>query len=92
MHVTLPGLRNPLIFTALVTSILAFRVFDQVQIMTRGGPQDATTTIMFEAVRAAFSRQQIGLASAMTVIFFVIVLAITGLQRRLARQEREVSP
>jgi len=89
-HVTLPGLRNQLAFTALVTSILAFRVFDQVQIMTQGGPNDATTTVMFEAVRAAFARQQIGLASAMTVVFFIIVLVITMAQRRLVRQVREV--
>lgn len=91
VHVTLPQLRNPLIFTALVTTILAFRVFDQVQIMTQGGPQYATTTVMYEAVRAAFERQQIALASAMTVVFFIIVLVITWLQHIVAKQERQVS-
>ncbi len=89
-HVTLPQLRNPLIFVMLVTVILAFRLFDQVQIMTQGGPNDATTTVMLEAVRAVFERQQVARASAMTVVFFVIVLAITWLQRRLARQAREI--
>lgn len=88
-HITLPQLRNPLIFVVLVTSILAFRLFDQVRIMTQGGPQARTTTVMFEAVRAAFDRQQVALASAMTVVFFLIVLAITALQRRLLREERE---
>ncbi|MGD8396974.1 MAG: sugar ABC transporter permease [Candidatus Eiseniibacteriota bacterium] len=90
-HVTLPGLRNPLIFTALVTTILAFRLFAQVEILTRGGPSGATTTVMFEAVRAAFQRQQIGLASAMTVVFFLIVLLVTWLQRALVTEEREVT-
>ncbi|GBC60796.1 sugar ABC transporter permease [Desulfonema ishimotonii] len=90
-HVTLPRLRNHLIFTALVTTILAFRLFDQVRIMTRGGPDNATTTVMFEAVRAVFERQQVGAASAMTVIFFLIVLGITRLQRMLVREEREIS-
>jgi multiple sugar transport system permease protein len=89
-HVTLPQLRNPLIFTALVTTILAFRVFDQVQIMTQGGPVDATTTVMFEAVRTVFERQQVAQASAMTVVFFVVLLVVTLLQRSLVRQEREV--
>jgi len=79
-HVTLPGLRGPLLFTALVTTILAFRLFDQVRIMTRGGPDHATTTIMYEAVRAAHGRGEVGLGSAMTVIFFVIVCGITLLQ------------
>jgi multiple sugar transport system permease protein len=89
-HVTLPQLRNPLVFTALVTTILAFRVFDQVQIMTQGGPVDATTTVMFEAVRAVFDRQQVAQASAMTVVFFVMVLVVALVQRVLVRQRREV--
>lgn len=90
-HVTLPQLRNPLIFTGFVTTILAFRLFDQVQIMTRGGPNDATTTVMYQAVTTAFERQQIGKASAMTVVFFIIVLAITTIQRFAVKQEREIS-
>jgi len=87
-HVTLPQLRNPLIFVMLVTTILAFRLFDQVQIMTRGGPDDATTTVMYEMVQAVFTRQQVARASAMTVVFFLLVLLVTLLQRRFARQER----
>jgi len=90
-HITLPQLRNPLIFVMLVTTILAFRLFDQVQIMTRGGPDYATTTVMYETVQALFSRQQVARASAMTVVFFLLVLAITLLQRRLLKQAREVS-
>ena len=89
--VTLPQLRNTLIFVVLVTTILAFRLFDQVQIMTQGGPHDATTTIMFEAVQSAFARQQIGSGAAMTVVMFLVVLLLSLLQRRIARQEREVS-
>lgn len=89
-HITLPQLRNTLIFVVLVTSILAFRLFDQVQIMTQGGPLNATTTVLYEAVQAAFARQQVAAGSAMTVVLFVVVLMITLLQRRLARQEREI--
>lgn len=90
-HVTLPQLRNTLIFVVLVTSILAFRLFDQVQIMTQGGPHDATTTVMYEAVQAAFARQQVARGAAMTVVLFLVVLLISWLQRRVARQEREVA-
>jgi multiple sugar transport system permease protein len=90
LHVTLPQLRNPLIFTALVTTILAFRVYAQVEITTRGGPVDATTTVMYETVRTVFDRQQVGQASAMTVVFFLMVLAVTLVQRRAARQRGEV--
>ncbi len=87
LHVTLPQLRNPLIFVMLVTTILAFRLFDQVQIMTRGGPDNATTTMMYEMVQAVFTRQQVARASAMTVVFFLLVLLVTLLQRRFARHE-----
>jgi multiple sugar transport system permease protein len=86
-NVTLPQLRGPLIFVVVVTSILAFRVFDQVRIMTRGGPQNASTTVVFEAVQAAFDRAQVAKGAAMAVVFFLIVLAITLLQHRLLREE-----
>ncbi len=87
-YVTLPQLRNPLIFVMLVTSILAFRLFDQVQIMTQGGPNDATTTVMYEAVKAAFEQQKMAKGAAMTVVFFLIVLGITTMQRVLVKEEK----
>jgi len=87
-HITLPQLRNTLIFVMLVTTILAFRLFEQVQIMTQGGPRHATTTVMYEAVQAAFTRQQVARGAAITLIFFLVVLIVTVLQRRAARQER----
>jgi multiple sugar transport system permease protein len=59
--------------------------------MTQGGPNNASTTVMYETVQAAFSRQQVARGSAMTVVFFLIVLLVTLLQRRVARQEREVA-
>lgn len=85
-HIILPGLRGPIAFTALITTILAFRLFDQVRIMTAGGPGNATTTVMFQTVRAAYDRQQVGLGSAMTVIFFVIVCTLSLIQLWLLRR------
>jgi multiple sugar transport system permease protein len=84
-HVTLPHLRNPLTFVVVVTTILSFRVFDQVRIMTRGGPENASTTVIHEAVRAAFDRADVARGAAMTVIFFALVLGLTILQRRLLK-------
>jgi len=88
--ITLPQLRNAIIFVVLVTTILAFRLFDQVQIMTQGGPNHATTTVMYEAVNSAFGSQQVARAAAMTVVFFTIVLLITLLQRAVTRHERVI--
>ena len=88
-HVTLPQLRNALVFVVIVTTILAFRVFDQVRIMTQGGPEDRSATVVFTAVRAAFDRSQVAGGMAMSVVFFLIVLAITLVQRSLLRQYRD---
>jgi multiple sugar transport system permease protein len=88
-NVTLPGIRNGLIFVTTVTTILAFRLFDQVWIMPQapGGPLDATRTMMLHLVETGFGEQAIGRASAVAVIFFVLVLAITIVQRRFVREE-----
>lgn len=90
LFITLPQLRNALIFVVLVTTILAFRLFDQVQIMTQGGPLHATTTVMYEAVNTAFARQQVAKGAAMTVVFFSIVLLLTLLQRYAIKHEKVI--
>lgn len=91
-NVTLPGIRNPLIFVVTVTTILAMRLFDQPMLMPNaaGGPLDSTRTAMVHMVDIGFSRQNIGRGSAIAVIFFVIVLGLTLLQRRFLREEGEV--
>lgn len=89
-HITLPQLRNSLVFVSMVTAILAFRLFDQVWILTRGGPDNATTTVMYEAFLASRERNQIGLGSAMTVIFFILVSLAALIQHLGIRQRREV--
>jgi len=89
INVTVPGIRNQLIFVATITMILSFRLYDQVVIMPQpaGGPQDATRTVMLEMVQTGFERQLIGKASAIAVVFFAIVLMITLIQRRLLKEE-----
>lgn len=92
-NVTLPGIRNGLIFVITVTTILAFRLFDQVYIMPRvpGGPLDSTRTMMLELVETGFGAQAIGRGAAIAVIFFVIVLVLTLIQRRFIREEGEAT-
>ena len=87
-HVSLPQLRNALVFVVIVTTILAFRVFDQVRIMTQGGPENHSATVVFAAVQAAFDRAQVSRGMAMSVVFFLVVLAITLVQRKLLKQTR----
>ncbi|MDH3678494.1 MAG: sugar ABC transporter permease [Acidimicrobiia bacterium] len=88
-HVTLPGIRNALIFVLTVTTILAMRLFDQPTLMPRspGGPLDSTRTVMVHMFEIGFGRQAIGRGSAVAVIFFVIVLVLTVIQRLFLREE-----
>ncbi|WP_156401611.1 carbohydrate ABC transporter permease [Agromyces sp. Soil535] len=91
LHVTLPGLRNTLVFVIMITTIFSLRLFDQVYIMTSGGPDDSTTTVMYQAVTSAFVENNVGRGSAMTVIFVLIIIAITLIQRRILRQDTQIS-
>lgn len=87
-HVTLPMLRNTTVFVVLTTTILAFRLFDQIQIMTPdGGPQQSTATMVWYAIRTGWSEGRVGYASAVSVAFVGIVLIISLLQRGLVRSE-----
>lgn len=88
--VTVPQLRNTLIFVIISTTILAFRVFTQIDVMTRGGPENATRSVVYHAVDQGFRQQQIGYGSAITIVFFVTVLLIALIQRRLLPTERPV--
>nr|WSY49450.1 sugar ABC transporter permease [Streptomyces sp. NBC_00886] len=90
-HVTLPGIRGTLVFVVMLTSVLSFRVFDQVYVLVKGGglDEDATRTVMYQAVTTAFDQNNIGQASAITVVFFLIVVALTLIQRRAVRTGNE---
>jgi multiple sugar transport system permease protein len=51
--------------------------------MTNGGPSNATTTVVYDAVESGFRNQNIAYASAISVVFFIIVLVIALIQRRI---------
>jgi multiple sugar transport system permease protein len=90
LNVTLPQLRNTTIFVVLSTTILAFQLYTQVEVLTRGGPQNATQTMIFYTKVMGFEQGKIGYASAITVVFFLIVLAISLIQRAVLKEERTV--
>jgi len=83
VHVTLPGLRNTIVFVIVSTLLLAFGLFTQVDVMTQGGPLDSTTTVVYHAVRTGFRQQDIGYGSTIAMVFFGIVLLVSVLQHVL---------
>ncbi|MFC2042847.1 carbohydrate ABC transporter permease [Chloroflexota bacterium] len=90
VNITWPLLRNTTIFVVLTTTILAFRLFDQVKVMTNGGPQNASMTTIVYVIEQGWGQLKVGYASAISVVFFIIVLVISLLQRRVLREERVV--
>ncbi|WP_235981813.1 carbohydrate ABC transporter permease [Methylobrevis albus] len=87
-HVTWPGLRNTAVLVLIVITMQAFALFAQIDVTTRGGPLDSTQTIVFQAVQRGYGKQDISGGSAISVILFVIVLAISLTQRWLTREKR----
>ena len=90
-HITVPGIRNTLIFVALVTTIMAFRVYDQVYILIRtaGANENATQTVLYQATNALSADDNLGRAAAISVFLFAVVVVITVIQRRLLRQRSD---
>lgn len=89
-YITLPQLRNTTIFVVISTTILAFKLFTQVWVMTQGGPQSATLTTIVLLYKEGYSQLRVGYASAIAVLFFLIVLCISMLQRIYLRGERMI--
>jgi len=91
-HVTLPQLRNTIIFVLIATTILSFRLYTQVEVMTQGGPENATATVVWYIVHQSIHNLRVGYASAVAVVFFLILLirVIPVLRSVIKTKEREM--
>ncbi len=73
-HITLPQLRNTTFFVMIATTVQAFKLYTQVEMMTQGGPNNSTVTVVWYMVNQSIRHLHVGYASAVSVIFFLIVL------------------
>jgi multiple sugar transport system permease protein len=85
-HITLPLLSPSSFFVLVISLINSFQVFDQVWVMTEGGPAGASSVVVEQIVRHAFRYSQMGYASAMSWLLFAVILVVTLLQFRLQRR------
>jgi len=84
-RITLP-LLSPTTFFALTISLInSFQVFDQIWIMTGGGPAGATSVLVEQIVKNAFSYGRMGYASALSWVLFLLVLTATIIQMRIQK-------
>lgn len=85
-HVTLP-MMTPTIFYNLVVGVIGtFQVFNQAYVMTDGGPNNATLFYLFYLYRTAFTESQMGYASALAWVLFMIIMVVTFLLFQNARR------
>jgi multiple sugar transport system permease protein len=85
-HVTLPLLTPSIFFAAVIALINGFQVFAQAQILTRGGPGDASRTVVMYIYEQGFRYFQMGYASTVAVLLFVIIAGLTLLQFRSSQK------
>jgi sn-glycerol 3-phosphate transport system permease protein len=83
----IPAIRPSLVFLIVTQTITGLQVFTQVQVLTRGGPAGATTTLVYELYQRAFGEglPEYGAASTVALTLLVLVLAVTVLQFRINR-------
>jgi multiple sugar transport system permease protein len=87
-YITLPLLMPSTVYVIITSVIASFQVFEQVFVMTNGGPNNSTTTIVHQIYRTAFVHLEMGYASAMALALFVILVAASLVNVRVfARKE-----
>lgn len=88
VHVTLPGLRHVSSLVLVMQVIAGFVVFGQVNIMTSGGPGNATRTLVLHLYETGFTQKHLGAGAAMALFLFALMFVISLVQLRLMREEK----
>ena len=85
--VTVPLLRNTMVYVLVSVTINTLKLFTQVYVLTNGGPSNSTVSVVYQLYKVGFLNNQQGYSSAIAVVFFLIVLAISLLQNYLMREK-----
>jgi multiple sugar transport system permease protein len=80
VHITLPMLSNTFAFVLIVALIAALQAFDQIYVMTGGGPFGSTQTIVMEIYKSGFRELELGFASALSYVLLAITLLLSLVQ------------
>lgn len=82
-HITFPLLRDISTFILVITTIGSFQVFDQIQVMTKGGPANSTEVSVLYIYKQSFQLLNMGYASSLAFVLFLIIFVLSILQLRL---------
>jgi multiple sugar transport system permease protein len=89
-NITLPLLRPTLFFVITLGLIGTYQVFDQIYVMSSGGPAKTTLTVAYLVYRNGFTNSDMGLAAAIAVLLFIIIFTLTMIQRRITGSEGDL--
>ena len=84
-YITIPGIKNVLIFVLMITTINAMKLFTQPYVMTSGGPKESTMTLTYFIYQQGFQFRNMGYASSVSVIFFILVVGISIVIKKLTK-------
>lgn len=84
-HLTIPLISPMTLFVVIVAVIGSFQDFDQIVVMTRGGPVDSTNVLVYFLYEQAFRNHQVGLGSAVAVVMLALLVTFTAIKLKLAR-------
>ena len=88
--ITLPLLRPTLFFVFTLGLIGTFQVFDQVYVMSSGGPAKTTLTVAYLVYQNGFANSNMGMAAAIAILLFIIIFTLTMIQRRITGSEGDL--
>lgn len=83
LYVTIPGLQGTIKYVIMITMIQAMKLFTQPYVMTQGGPKNSTKTLVYYIYTQGFQNGNFGYACAVAAVFFVIVVTMSLLMKRI---------
>jgi ABC-type sugar transport system permease subunit len=89
LKISLPLIRPTMLFVCVMTMLSSFQIFDIIQVMTNGDPNNQTQVLMLDIYKSAFRYQNMGWAAAESFVLFLIVMGVTIFQMRVLRTNWE---
>ena len=91
LHITLPLLKRVIMFVVVTQTVFSFQVFVPILVMTSppGGPLDSTKAIVFYIYQFGFRFQDMGYASALSIVTLFVLLVVSVIQMRVLRSDVE---
>lgn len=86
-HITWPSLRTTTFLITTMSLISSFQLFDQAYVLTKGGPGNMTRTPVYHIYEMGFNRLKMGYASSLSLVLFLIILAVTLINLRFNREQ-----